>query len=299
MRTSGLIRVVVSVCALGSFFGTSPAHGEAHILQADAQTYLVLGDRFGDVPIIDGQSLYGHYAIANAFGDKQSFGYAFAQGDAIANGKEFHVSSTARATGFQMSASAYTTASTVFEMEVVLEDTEVGEEITGQFAFEADGFMTTSPTSDLSYATASINFSLQSPVFAQAVVTRGSLDNRNDPENQSPLASGQYKAPPVTLYNGDTVIFRLTAEAAAAAGSYLPGGSADASVDYSHTFKWMGILDLKDSQGNPIDPSTFHLYDANGVDWSTPVPEPATLGLLMLSTVALLRRRRSCLKGDQ
>jgi hypothetical protein len=85
-----------------------------------------------------------------------------------------------------------------------------------------------------------------------------------------------------------------------------PDTTEDASftttLDMGHTLKWEGLTVIRDSLGQEVFNSAsgqtladigMSLSSVSGTDWSTPVPEPATLSLLMLGGLALLRRKRT------
>jgi hypothetical protein len=66
-------------------------------------------------------------------------------------------------------------------------------------------------------------------------------------------------------------------------------GTAEATLDFSHTAYWNGISSITDASGRPRNPT---YWSQSGYDWRTAVPEPATLAGLALGAVVLARRRR-------
>lgn len=68
--------------------------------------------------------------------------------------------------------------------------------------------------------------------------------------------------------------------------AFINGGSHDFAAN-----QWLGALPL--SYGNLGEPRSINLNNAEGDQYFTVVPEPGTCGLMLLSTLFLVRRRKA------
>lgn len=81
--------------------------------------------------------------------------------------------------------------------------------------------------------------------------------------------------------------------------SLLTGGQADGTAGFVGTIRWMGIDEVRDADGNPIE---YSLSSDSGFDWTqpapAPVPVPPVLLPLMIAVWAsgahFARRREAC-----
>jgi hypothetical protein len=63
------------------------------------------------------------------------------------------------------------------------------------------------------------------------------------------------------------------------------GGNNTFDGDFSHSLRWGGISEMRDDQGNLIN---FSVTSDSGFDYSKPVPEPTSAGLLSLEALFVL-----------
>lgn len=67
-------------------------------------------------------------------------------------------------------------------------------------------------------------------------------------------------------------------------------GTVNGTIDLGHSAHWAGMGNVRDAQGNLV--STYGFHSDSGIDWRNPVPEPASLAVVGLGLIAILRRRR-------
>ena len=114
----------------------------------------------------------------------------------------------------------------------------------------------------------------------------GNIEYYGDELNQ-PLTEVQLE-----FVYGQPFLLRMNLEAYFdAQNPNLLAGTVEGSLDFSHTAYWNGISAIQDSHGNVVNPA---FWSESGVDWrDSVVPEPASLALVSLGALALLRRRRA------
>jgi hypothetical protein len=74
--------------------------------------------------------------------------------------------------------------------------------------------------------------------------------------------------------NAQALDVQLSIVVDAFAAAVAQSDSAHASVNYSHTAIWLGVLSVHDAAGNEI--TNYTLTDENGIDWRTPGIEPGS-----------------------
>lgn len=91
---------------------------------------------------------------------------------------------------------------------------------------------------------------------------------------------------------GQPFLLRMNMEAYMDAQNVeLLPGTVEGVLDFSHTAYWNGISSFRDSNGNLVNPN---FVSESGIDWRMAVvPEPATMSLLILPALALIRRKRT------
>ena len=143
-----------------------------------------------------------------------------------------------------------------------------------------------------------------------------SVDGVTDPDGspiQSAYYAGEwYKGPDETevTYNGDelntyqqTVTFEFIYGEDVLMDTFLQtyiqfdnqfagaAGTLDAGIDLGNSTYWGGISNLRDAHGNAVAETGYS--SSSGFDYrTTAVPEPASVGILGLGALALMRRRR-------
>jgi hypothetical protein len=96
-------------------------------------------------------------------------------------------------------------------------------------------------------------------------------------------------AVPITYGQSFTLGIYAYASAGMRSASGVPGNSST-SLDFSHTLTWGGIPAVF-YNGTPV--TDYTLTSGTGIDWTQPVPEPATLALLLAGVIPALARRRA------
>lgn len=85
------------------------------------------------------------------------------------------------------------------------------------------------------------------------------------------------------------VATEYTLYASASATAFTVEGQSEATADWSHTVRWMGVTSVTQMDGTPI--TDFTLTDEDGHDWIAPAPEPTAAALLLLPLLG--RRHRA------
>jgi hypothetical protein len=97
----------------------------------------------------------------------------------------------------------------------------------------------------------------------------------SDPQGivNTPPGNGTFRYT-TTWNNADTLDVQISIVVDAYAAAVAQSDSAHASVNYSHTAIWLGVLSVHDAAGNEI--TDYTLTDENGIDWRTPGIEPGS-----------------------
>lgn len=93
---------------------------------------------------------------------------------------------------------------------------------------------------------------------------------------------------PFTFGRGIDVYLRLEATSSATTGD---GAAADAQALYGHSMTWQGLTSVRDSTGVVLSQFSA-ISPGSGFDFSSPVPEPNRLALLMAGALWVLFRAR-------
>jgi len=111
-------------------------------------------------------------------------------------------------------------------------------------------------------------------------------------ESGDPIAD--FTSTPVPFAFGIPVDLRVVLDAFAQAVAGLDPALSSADAALGQTLVWDGLLQVDDARGSPV--TAYTVTSDSGVDWSRPVPEPATAACVALGCALLAasaRRRRA------